>query len=242
MIKRFVLPKKTMRKKCVLVLSMHRSGSSCCSGSMGFLGKNGDVVSYGKHHSLEKNRWNEKGFFENDLILRFNIDALDAANGSWKNVREWTNKEENAIMSKLDQLKEIIQSDYLTEPQPIFLIKDPRIIWLWNVYMKAFEDLDIETYVVHIDRDDIEVAKSLWDPHKIPYDDALKLTSDYKEKLTKDLDKSIPNDHIYHTTYVKLINNPTEELKNISDLFALPRDRIDFVGLSQFIDKNLKHH
>jgi hypothetical protein len=208
---------------------------------MQYLGQN--TISYGKHHSLEKNRWNEKGFFENDLILRFNVKALEAAGGSWKNVRQWSPREQSRIMAKLPELKNILQNDYLSESQPIFVIKDPRIIWIWDVYMQALNELNIEVFVVHIDRNNEEVAKSLWEPHKIPYQAALKLTDDYKNELLKNLKKSIPEDHIFHTTYSALIKDPVFVLKDINNkLFRLPEDRIDITGISGFIDKSLKHH
>jgi hypothetical protein len=217
---------------------MHRSGSSCCSGSMQFLGT---PIGYGKHHMLEKNQWNEKGFFENELIWQFNVKVLNAVKGSWKDVRNWTPNELNIMKTFLPELKDILKNDYLKESETIFLIKDPRILFLWDLYMCAFNELNIELFIVHIDRDSVEVAKSLWDPHRIPFDKAMELTLDYKNKIVENT-QGIPNDHIYHVTYKQLLDNPINVLNNVCDLLKVPQNLIDNKGIIEFIDKKLKHY
>jgi hypothetical protein len=224
-------------KKCILVLSMHRSGSSCCSGSMQFLGT---PIGYGKHHMLEKNQWNEKGFFENELIWLFNVKVLEAVKGSWKNVRDWTPSELKVIQSFLPELINILKNDYISQPENIFLIKDPRIIYLWNLYMAAFNELNIQLYIVHIERDSVEVSKSLWDPHKVPFDDAMKLTLAHKKKIIENI-QCIPIDHVYHTTYKQLLQSPESILEGVCDLLKIPIELINRNGINEFIDTKLKH-
>lgn len=226
-----------MKKKCILVLSMHRSGSSCCSGSMQFLGT---PVSFGAHHSQEKNRWNAKGFFENELILKFNNSALASVGGLWKKVWVWNNAEKATLMTFVPKLKEIIQTDFLSQKEDYFLIKDPRIIWLYPIYEKVLQDLSVETYIVHIDRPDNEVAKSLWDPHRLKYPDALRLTELYKTELQKVL-AGKPQDKIVHLTYNELLQSPVTVLQKINRLLGLDPEKVDATNVSKFIDRTLKH-
>jgi hypothetical protein len=228
----------TTNPKCILVLSMHRSGSSCCSGSMQFLGT---PIGYGNHHMLEKNQWNAKGFFENELIWKLNVKVLKAVKGSWKNVRNWTAAELKIIQSFLPELVGILKNDYLSQPEQIFLIKDPRILWLWELYTAALNELNIELYTVCIDRDNVEVSKSLWDPHRVPFNDAMKLTLDHKNKIIENT-KNIPTDHVYNTTYKELLNSPTAVLEGVCNLLKVSPDLINRKGISNFIDKKLKHY
>lgn len=218
---------------------MHRSGSSCCSGSMQFLGP--DAVSYGKHHLLEKNQWNEKGFFENELIWKFNKHTLELVGASWKDIKmTWTPKQRLTIMARLPQLVQIFKDDFINNPQPFFVIKDPRIVWLWDLYLAAFSQLGIELFVVHIERDETEVARSLWDPHKIPYDKALKLTRDHRTKIAENL-KGVPVLRQVHITYNGLLTSPVATLQSVAKTLGTNTDSIKTQALTQFVDKSLKH-
>ena len=232
---------KNPKKKLIIVLSMHRCGSSCCTGSLQYLGTQ---ISYGKSLKDERNQWNEKGFFENEKTFRFHKRMLREFKTNWKTARDLTEKEHRRLMLRATELKEIISTDFLSiENVEVFVVKDPRITWIFDVYLKAVEDLGLELYVIHLDRPDDSISKSLSSikPHRLTYKNAMNITKKYKKKIQECL-KKVPQKNILYVQYSDILNNPVAVLTKVNTLINMPQNSVNVKGVSNFIDKRLKHY
>lgn len=232
---------KSATKKIILVLSMHRCGSSCCAGAMQFLGAK---VSYGKSLNNTTNQWNEKGYYENEKTFKFHKKMLRKFNTTWKNAKDLSDKEQIALMSHTAELMNIIKDDFLSvDESPVYIIKDPRIIWIFDVYLEAITNLGLDLYIVHLDRPDDSIAKSLSSvtPHKLTYQQAMDITKRYKKKIEECL-KKVPHERILQVTYSDILSNPVVVLAEINKLIGMSDNIPDSVGVCNFIDKRLKHY
>ena len=70
-------------KKCLIVLGMHRSGTSAITGLLSKLG-----IALGTN-LMVGDEYNEKGYFENSHIVSANDDFLRAIDSSWDDLFYW---------------------------------------------------------------------------------------------------------------------------------------------------------
>jgi hypothetical protein len=155
--------------KCILVLGMHRSGTSCLAGTLQQHG-----VHLGK--VFEQNPYNKKGNRENAAIMKLNDDLLKANGGSWDNPPleiHW-NKEQAAS-------RDAIISTFLESQSEFWGFKDPRNLITFDFWMDGLEDINVK--LVGSYRDPLLVAKSLHARNKLPMDKALRLWEIYNKKL-----------------------------------------------------------
>ncbi len=152
-------------KLFVLILGMHRSGTSCLAGSLRNCGLFlGDVS--------QSNKANHKGNMENRIVWKINDELLNLNGGSWRSP---------IIVSKInDGLKERIRGfiEKIKGGGQYYGVKDPRMLFC----LKAWSFLD--TRFVGTIRDPYSVAQSLVkrDPN-ILFDQGLKLWFDYNSRM-----------------------------------------------------------
>ncbi len=153
---------------CIFILGMHRSGTSCLTGTLYqynlFLGK----VS-------KKNTFNLKGNYENSEITLLNNELLEYNNGSWDNPPtqiNWTNKH-------LVKQKEIIYS--YEKYYKIIGLKDPRFLITLPFWEQACETIKF----IGVFRHPSFVAESLYIRNNIPINHGLDLWFIYNLKLLK---------------------------------------------------------
>jgi hypothetical protein len=65
------------KRKCIMVLGMHRSGTSALTGVLGLL----DI--YLGSELIQADPANSKGYFENSKINTFNEELLNSMDSSW---------------------------------------------------------------------------------------------------------------------------------------------------------------
>lgn len=159
-----------MSTKNVLILGMHRSGTSCLTGSLQQLGLNLGNVS-------ESDPYNLKGNRENRSVSLFNESILQYSGGSWSNIPlkiTWTEKhieERNLLLNEFFALN---------EPRGI---KDPRMLFLLPFWKQQIKNIEyIGTF-----RHPIAVAKSLYSrkSFSIPINEGIELWYQYNNQLLK---------------------------------------------------------
>ena len=98
-------------QKCLVILGMHRSGTSAFSGLLNILG-----INLGSNY-LNPSQDNPKGFFENFNISQLNEKILKSLNSSWDDVfplpKNWWEKEELNAYKK--EIIEVIKKEFITE-------------------------------------------------------------------------------------------------------------------------------
>lgn len=225
-----------MHSKAVIILGMHRSGTSATTGMLRCLG-----VTLGKELYRGHAHVNAKGYFEHSNIADANEEALLAINSSWddflpKQDNWWQN---TALKLYEKKIKRNIRKDF--SQSAVWAIKDPRVCRLipWWLDILANENVDAkylivirpphEVYLSLERRDGFSLEKSylLWALH---YLDA--------EYWTRGLPRTF-------VTFDNLINNPVTVFSDIENKLDLkfpisPNDAAE--SLSRFISKDLIHH
>ena len=142
----------TEKKKVVIILGMHRSGTSALSGLLNRAG-----IDFG-NNLIPPNNDNPTGFFEDWDILKMNNFMLEAQNSSWYSIKPLNKSWKNLSRSKkrlTHYLKRKISKSN------IYGIKDPRIIRLFPVWKEIFRDLELSPCFIIIVRDVRAVCESL---------------------------------------------------------------------------------
>jgi len=156
------------QKRLILVLGMHRSGTSLTAQLIsrmgGYIGKTEELI--------PPRPDNSDGFFENQRI----VDVDDALLRRYK--REYDTSEKFKIdvndpytQDCILQLSEII-GDLFKESDTV-CVKDPRICLLLPVYQKLFHLLDVKVRYIYILRNPNEVAQSLLKRNGFPIEHGL---------------------------------------------------------------------
>ena len=143
----FLLPNyilyKNKKPKTLIILGMHRSGTSCITRMFNLNGV------YLGHSLLAPQDDNPKGFWENLHIFKINEKILKQSGGSWDNP---PHKIKVTFFHKLSMMNILYN-----RRNKILGIKDPRLLITWEAW-KPF----IENYtIIGVFRHPLSVAKSL---------------------------------------------------------------------------------
>ncbi|MFH8087098.1 MAG: glycosyltransferase, partial [Candidatus Aenigmatarchaeota archaeon] len=220
-----------MKKTCVVILGMHRSGTSTLAGVLHNLG-----ISMGKK-LLPPQFDNPKGFFENEKITFFNeFKLLPSLKTSWDDLRPIPLSE---ILSVDEKLKEeaysILEADYREDL--IFGIKDPRMCIVFPFWEELLLKFGAKMKVIVLYRNPLEVAYSLNHRNNFPLGKGFLLWAKYTffaEYYSRKYDRVF-------VTYNKLIDNPLEELERICRRLKIPLNEIKLTEIRSFVEKPLKN-
>ncbi|MGD0854049.1 MAG: hypothetical protein ABSA07_11940 [Acidimicrobiales bacterium] len=188
----------------VLVLGMHRSGTSALAGAlaaMGFeVGPDDDL--------MPADVGNPEGYFELVSIVRANDDLLARLGGRWDSppVFEsgWTTDEaaDEFVDAARAVVSELFESDR-------YLLKDPRISLLLPLWRRITNDRDCAVVVV---RDPLEVAASLARRNGLPTLTGLALWAAYNRAMLRDLHGA----RVFICSYADLIESPAGVLTDLA--------------------------
>ncbi|MCF6341200.1 MAG: hypothetical protein L3J31_00150 [Bacteroidales bacterium] len=227
-------PENKNTRICILILGMHRSGTSATSGCLSLFG-----FRLGKK-LVPAGEPNEKGYFENDTINRFNENLLDFLNARWHDTLflpdEWWREERVRVKSA--ELMEIINDEF--DPVSDFIIKDPRISVLLPFYLDTFRKMSILPKLIINFRNPFEVAASLKKRDNLSLSKSLLLWMDANLKAEQ-YSRTLPR---LFVNYNSLLDDPLTTIQKIAGGLEL---NIELAGeketeLRSFIEKRLKHH
>jgi len=146
---------RSKKRQAVIVLGMHRSGTSATAGAFGLLG------AALPRRPLPTNEFNPKGYFESSHLLAIHDRILAAADTTWSG---WEGISEKWLRSAdtqafVDELAAAVAEDYGTAP--LFVIKDPRMCRLMPLWQRVLDQVGAKPYFVLPIRNPVEVAESL---------------------------------------------------------------------------------
>jgi hypothetical protein len=156
----------------ICILGMHRSGTSCLTGSLQDAG-----LHLGKHHTW--NPHNLKGNRENQDVVDLNDQILAANDGAWDNPPAnvcWRESDRVSARELLDSYSD----------QPNLGFKDPRTL----LVLEGWHELLPEMHRVGIFRHPNAVAKSLEIRSEMPRGQALELWYKYNKRLCAEYKRS----------------------------------------------------
>jgi hypothetical protein len=145
----------------ILVLGMHRSGTSAVTRVINLLGADlgGDLLPPAEDNAL--------GFWEHRGIVKIHEELLDALGSSWHSVQPlpagWlsTTAAITARGKLIDTLREFSNA-------PLWAVKDPRLCRLLPLWLLVLDDLNVRAHAVFVVRHPDEVGQSLLTRDGIP--------------------------------------------------------------------------
>ena len=220
-----------MKQTCILVLGMHRSGTSALTGLLSLL----DV--YLGSELMKATFANEKGYFENTILYRINEKLLAQMNSSWDDV--FYNEEKLDCIKEINELKKAIKLEF--EYAGTFAIKDPRLAFLFPLYKKVLDELDIDIKIILPYRNPIEVANSLNRRDGMPLEKGMLLWAYHfllTEKFSRGYNRAFVSFDELIANTSKIVDTLSTKLEiNFSDKYNQNKKDI-----KEFLEPNLKHH
>ncbi len=142
-------------RQAVIVLGMHRSGTSLLSGLCRILG-----LDLGTQ-LIPAASDNPSGFWENERIVRFHDELLQSLNRSWDSVlplpEGWVDLPE--LKTAPGKLRSILKDEF--GERGSWAIKDPRLCLLLPLWKRVLGDLDIRPHYLIVYRHPDEIYQSL---------------------------------------------------------------------------------
>ncbi len=143
-------------KRALLVLGMHRSGTSALTRILNLLGAAlpADLMAPVENE-------NPLGFWESVQLMEIHERILASAGLTWDDPvrfpRRWLDSP--AAISFRRELLDFLSSHFASSP--LFAIKDPRMCRFAALWLRALEDFGAEPLAVLLIRNPVEIAKSL---------------------------------------------------------------------------------
>lgn len=141
--------------KAILVLGMHRSGTSALTGILHILG-----VALGAD-LMPPDEDNLHGYWEDAVLVEMNERILDLLNARWDDLLlgngAWWERPELGPVKQL--IRERLERGFSSAS--LWAFKDPRMCRLLPAWREVFEPLSLQPLCIHMLRHPVEVARSL---------------------------------------------------------------------------------
>ncbi|MBV2186329.1 MAG: glycoside hydrolase family 99-like domain-containing protein [Rhizobium sp.] len=201
-------------RQAILVLGMHRSGTSALAGLLSLLGAQPPKT------LIQGDASNERGYWESNVLGRFHDRLLASAGSVWSDWGAFSQTWYASLQAEeyREELPGLLTKEF--GDARLFIIKDPRICRISPFWLRVLGDLDIEPKIILPIRNPLEVAQSLnkrddmpiteglllWLRHCLDaevatrtvsrcflrYDDLLRDWRGVVEKISRNLDVALP--------------------------------------------------
>ncbi len=227
-------------KECVVVLGMHRSGTSVLAGLVSLQGFSLGVT------EMPPQDYNPKGFFENQKIYELNDSILMGNGGSWHDFSFTIQDIKPKDLRRHEvAIKELIQEEFGSEER--IFIKDPRMCLLFPLWEKVLKEMGYKIRVIFIWRSPMEVFQSLESRNKMAVEKSLMLWSHYffqAEKNSRDYERFVvryDNDFRELDTFFKGLGKfleveLTENMYQAAHELYTPKLKHHLIELKRFAD------
>lgn len=213
----------------VFVLSPPRSGSSCFTACVSLQG-----VNLGANPARVKDHLNEKGYFENAQVLEFNATALRQVDADVFSTHPLTTEQMHQTLGSLVPLEDLIAAEFCVDGEiKPFVIKDPRLLLLEELYFNVLPDVK----VICLTRDRDAIIASLergWRGKHAAFDKVvdnfLSMTADVAGRRRA---------HI--VVFEELLKDPSTVMAGVCEFLGYKPREEGLKAASEFIDMKLVH-
>lgn len=214
----------------VLVLGMHRSGTSAVTGALRYIG----LRLPEEEHLLPPHPDNPRGYFENRVLLELNDRILTALDGDWSAPPSlpdgWTE------LSEIQGLREEAERTFrATMPAEAWVWKDPRNCLTLPFWLSL---LDGRPAVVLVHRPPWEIARSL----RARDDFTLSLGIALWERYTRQLLTNITGLRVAVVGFPSLLEEPVASMRRLRDDLAelgVPVGPLDEDAVAEFLSPSV---
>ncbi|MDO6527433.1 hypothetical protein Q4519_17270 [Motilimonas sp. 1_MG-2023] len=217
----------------ILILGMHRSGTSALTGMLGKAG-----IPLGTEFIDDVADVNKKGFWEHKRLVEINEAILAHLGKSWFSL-DVAAELSNVGLFELAKFKQQAITFIETEfsGAPIFALKDPRMCVLAEFWLDVFQSLEIETKVIVLNRMPDEVAASLYKRDKLPVLIAQQLWLEHTLGCLRVC--QLQFDVVTIISFEDFLNDPSRFLTKVLQQFSLAIP-INIDAASGFVEPNLR--
>ncbi|MDA9868211.1 sulfotransferase, partial [Synechococcus sp. AH-224-I15] len=201
-----------MNKSIIIVLGMHRSGTSLIARSLGTLG-----VEFGDNLMPGVIDNNAKGFWEDMDVFALNEEMLATCNSNWWATETIPEKTITNLIESGFQERAVSLIEKKIKNVRFFGLKDPRISKLFKFWSEIFKKVDAEIIYIYSLRNPISIAHSLHNRDGINFFHSYMAWAEHCLTPLAGLE----NKKWVKIEYEKLIENAEEELKKISLITGL---------------------
>lgn len=222
-------------RRALLVLGMHRSGTSALTRVLNLLG-----VQLGED-LLPAHRDNEAGFWEHREIVLLHDELLHALGSSWKDPAPIPAAALTGDIARpfRERLEAIVERDFAGVPH--FGLKDPRLCRLLPLWLPMLDGLGYRTGCALIARHPDEVAASLAKRDGMPDDTARVLWMTHTIDAERE-SRGVPRAFL---TYDGILDDWRTEVRRLAAALSLDwEEAIDKAGdgIDAFLRPGLRHH
>lgn len=149
-------------RTAILVLGMHRSGTSAFTRLISQLG------AALPDHLIPESESNEAGFWESSDIVALDDELLALAGGRWDDWRRWSiqDLDDSGLQPLRERARDLLQRDFGASPR--FVLKDPRFCRLLDFWLPVLDGFADDIRCVLPLRHPLEVADSLRQRDALP--------------------------------------------------------------------------
>jgi hypothetical protein len=225
-----------LHRRAVLVVGMHRSGTSAFTRVMSLLGAGlpTDLM-----EPISNN--NETGFWESQALHEAHEAMLESAGSSWDDVSPFNSAwlGSNIANEFLERVVRVVQDKF--GDAPLIAVKDPRICRFVPFWLRVLNRLEIQPAFVLPIRNPLEIAGSLQARDKFPPAKSLLLWLRHlldAERDTRAQTRSFVSYELLLQDWPAVADKLEADLK-----LSWPRPlHLASVEISSFLSPQLRHH
>ena len=223
------------RRTAVMIVAMHRSGTSALSRALNLLGCDMPPRLIGA------DQWNSAGYWESKPIKDLNEEMLVSGGGEWSEWQEFNPGwfRSSAVQRFRDRAIELVGSEF--GDSPLFVFKDPRLSILMPFWRSVLEELGIEPVAIHPLRNPVEVARALERRNNFLISKGVLLWLRY----TLDGERGTRGLRRLFTSYDELLEDPVGLIQRTQDSLDVywPRNSAKARReITQFLSNDMRHH
>jgi len=226
------LDEDTGNKRIVVVLGMHRSGTSSITRALEVMGVNlGDKL-------IPPMKDNEKGFWEDAELLSLNDSMLSAIGSAWHHFAPVTRHDVEKLRKEGYFLRAVKLLRQKVSHTPIFGFKDPRLAKLYPFWKEVLAHCKYQVSHVLVIRNPLSVVDSLVKRNKFP---AEKCYLMWLEHVIVSWIETKGNKRLV-IDFDRLIESPEQELIRMATSFGLGINSSELETYrDKFLDENMRH-
>ena len=222
-------------KNCLVVLGMHRSGTSAFTGILDILG-----LDLGTK-MLETQDDNPKGFFENKYVVLANDCILETLNTRWDDPfplpPNWQDRFEDSQLP--EDIRQFLRTDLADDR--LFALKDPRLSRLLPLWLPLFAVENVRPSFALVVRNPLEIADSLTQRDGFSVGKSLVLWMQYM----LDAETNTRHHPRGFVRYESLLADPRSTVEQVFHCTGLELPGFSAANsdeLTRFLDRNMRHH
>lgn len=224
---------KNKRRTLVLVIGMHRSGTSTVAGALGILGATMPATGLGLSED------NPKGHFEPKKIVSLHDRVLASAGMRWWDWDRFPDAWYDTAVAQpfVDELVGIVRAEF--GDAPLFVVKDPRTCKLIPLWRRVGDILNLDIVGVLPFRHPDEVARSLHARDGFPLPNSHMAWLRYMLEAERQ-SRGMRRVFLY---YEDLLADERTVMRRVANTLrlSLPRQsEADFAALEAFVDPGLR--